>query len=82
MDINETVKWLGQYSIHMAKTIEMLNQYKQPSNENYLTDGAYKRYKGLALSLSFPLKISTGMFLRLNNLMILEKRLMLLNKAF
>lgn len=56
MELNETIKWLGHYSIHMARIIEMLNQYKEPSNENYLTDGTFRRYKGLALSLSFPIK--------------------------
>ncbi|MFF2499574.1 hypothetical protein [Peribacillus sp. NPDC058075] len=56
MELNETIKWLGQYCIHMAKIIEMLKQYKGLSNVDYLTDETFRRYKGLALSLSFPIE--------------------------
>lgn len=55
MEIKETLKWLGQYCVHMARIIEMLNKYKQQNDESYLTDDTFKRYKGLALSLSLPI---------------------------
>lgn len=56
MEVEKTMEWLGDYSIHMVRTIEMLKKYKDISDEDFLTNEAFKRYKGVAMSISFPIK--------------------------
>lgn len=54
MDIEKTLNNLGEYSIHMVRVIEMLIKYQAIKNDVILNKNVFNRYKGLAISLSFP----------------------------